>query len=172
MYIFFSSSNTWSNVCVIYSCDIFMWYLQLWYHDICRHNIYKCSSKPTPDREMWFSNDCGRRSIYKFNNMSVIALWRKICFCLPKKTKTYSPKDHLSNHQKFFWALITICMFDQVFEASYLQPIVLVQISHFIHKAVLITLTRQFNNILVIFFKSTRMISLSPIISIVTQQNL
>lgn len=63
-------------------------------------------------------------------------------------------------------------MFDQVFEASYLQPIVLVQISHFIHKAVLITLTRQFNNILVIFFKSTRMIFLSPIISIVTQQNL
>lgn len=52
-------------------------------------------------------------------------------------------------------------MFDQVFEASYLQPIVLVQISHFIHKAVLITLTRQFNNILVIFFKSTRMISLT-----------
>lgn len=167
MYIFFSSSNTWSNVCVIYSCDIFMWYLQLWYHDICRHNIYKCSSKPTPDREMWFSNDCGRRSIYKFNNMSVIALWRKICFCLPKKTKRPSFKS-----PKVFWALITICMFDQVFEASYLQPIVLVQISHFIHKAVLITLTRQFNNILVIFFKSTRMIFLSPIISIVTQQNL
>lgn len=152
--------------------DLRLWYLQLWYHDICRHNIYKCSSKPTPDRETWFRNDCGRRSIYKFNILSVIALWRKICFCLPKKTKTYSPKDHLSNHQKFFWALITICMFDQVFEASYLQLIVLVQISHFIHKAVLITLTRQFNNILVIFFKSTRMIFLSPIISIVTQQNL
>lgn len=105
MYIFFSSSNTWSNVCVIYSCDIFMWYLQLWYQDICRHNIYKCFSKPTPDWEMWFRNDCGRRSIYKFNILSVIALWRKTCFCLPKKTKTYSPKDHLSNHQKFFLSI-------------------------------------------------------------------
>lgn len=120
MYIFFSSSNTWSNVCMIYGCDIYMWYLQLWYQDICRHNIYKCSSKPTPEREMWFINDCGRRSIYKFNIWSVIALWRKNCFCFTeeyqdlqsKRPSFKSPKVFLSiDHNLHVWSSIWSLIF-------------------------------------------------------------
>lgn len=168
MYIFFSSSNTWSNVCVIYSCDIYNCDIRISADTTFtsapanQPQIERCVSEMIAEEEVstnliiWVS--------LHFEEKSVSAYWRK-------------PKPTVQNTifqitKSFFWALITICMFDQVFEASYLQPIVLVQISHFIHKAVLITLTRQFNNILVIFFKSTRMISLSPIISIVTQQNL
>lgn len=167
MYIFFSSSNTWSNVCMIYGCDIYNC-------DITISADTTFTSAPANQPQI---ERCVSEMIAEEVSTNLI-FWVSLHFeeksvsvyrTIPKPTVQ---KTIFQITKSFFWALITICMFDQVFEASYLQPIVLVQISHFIHKAVLITLTRQFNNILVIFFKSTRMISLSPIISIVTQQNL
>lgn len=169
MYIFFSSSNTWSNVCMIYGCDIYNCDITISADTTFtsapanQPQIERCDSAMNAEEEVstnliiWVS--------LHFEEKSVSAYRR-----IPRPTVQIKRPSFKS--PKVFLALITICMFDQVFEASYLQPIVLVQISHFIHKAVFITLTRQFNNILVIFFKSTRMISLSPFISIVTQQNL
>lgn len=168
MYIFFSSSNTWSNVCMIYGCDIYNC-------DITISADTTFTSAPANQPQI---ERCDSAMIAEEEVSTNLIFWVSLHF-EEKSVSAYRriPRPTVQNTifqitKIFFWALITICMFDQVFEASYLQPIVLVQISHFIHKAVLITLTRQFNNILVIFFKSTRMISLSPIISIVTQQNL
>lgn len=103
MYIFFSSSNTWSNVCMIYGCDIYNCDIT-----ISADTTFTSAPANQPKIERCDLDMIAEEvEIYKFNNtrMSVIALWRKICFCLLKKTKTYSPKDHLSNHQKFFLSI-------------------------------------------------------------------
>lgn len=96
MYIFFSSSNTWSNVCMIYGCDIYNCDIT-----ISADTTFTSAPANQPQIERCDSAMIAEEEV----SMSVIALWRKICFCLLKKTKTYSPKDHLSNHQKFFLSI-------------------------------------------------------------------
>lgn len=101
MYIFFSSSNTWSNVCMIYGCDIYNCDIT-----ISADTTFTSAPANQPQIERCDSAMIVEEEV-STNLIIWVSLhfWRKICFCLLKKTKTYSPKDHLSNHLKFFLSI-------------------------------------------------------------------
>lgn len=96
MYIFFSSSNTWSNVCMIYGCDIYNC-------DITISADTTFTSAPANQPKI---ERCDLEMIAEEEVSTNLIFWVSLHF-EEKSVSAYRriPKHHLSNHQKFFLSI-------------------------------------------------------------------